>query len=144
MWRKLYFKISLLPLKCYLLYFYCKDTTIFWNYQIKMNLFLSLFFYISNKKSSSTYHKQKTKKFIFKKYVSFLYPFLRPYKRLFLVVWVTDCILCYCAHYSLKIALNVIGCDLCIVILFHNVIYLFCRIYFMVYLLFSFAVNFLY
>ena len=70
----------------------------------------------------------------------FLYPFLRPYKRLFLDVWVTDCILCYCAHY--KIALNVISCDLCIVILFHNVIYLFCRIYFMVYLLFSFAVNF--
>ena len=87
---------------------------------------------------------KRRKNSISKNMLVFLYPFffLRPYNRLFLVVWVTDCILCYCAHY--KIALNVISCDLCIVILFPNVIYLFCCIYFMVYLLFSFAVNFLY
>ena len=133
--------MSLLPLK-YLFLFSIAKIQILFELCKKKLIYFSLFFCISKKKSPSTYHKQKTKNFIFKKYVSFLYPFLRPYKRLFLVVWVTDCILGYCAHY--KIALNVISCDLCIVILFHNVIYLFCRIYFMVYLLFSFAVNFLY
>ena len=87
---------------------------------------------------------KRRKNSISKNMLVFLHPFLRPYKRIFLVVWVTDCILCYCVHYRLKMTLNVISCDLCIVILFHNVIYLFCCIYFMVYLLFSFAVNFLY
>ena len=131
--------MSLLPLFFFLLQRY--------NNFLKLpnkNEFIFLFSSVLvKKKSPSAYHKQKTKKFIFKKYVSFFISFfLRPYKRLFLVVWVTDCILYYCAHY--KIALNVISCDLCIVILFPNVIYLFCCIYFMVYLLFSFAVNFLY